>query len=758
MKLSRCWLLLFLSGLISSLISPVAAAEAASTTPYARQGSLALARIELLSTNAVRGGRVEIAAALSATYRNPFDSSEVTLDAAFTAPSGRRYAVPGFFHQEFRRELTNRSERLTAVGEPGWRVRFTPEEAGVYRFELIARDKSGTAKSPPQSFQVGDAPMPGFVRVSAQDPRYFAFDNGQPCFPIGGNVCWSYGSGTFNYDDWFPKFAAAGCNYARLWLSPHWTTFALEQPGKPENGKGLGQFDLANAWRIDYVLDLATRHGLRLMLCIDSYNILREKDGYPQWDATPHNAKNGGPLQRPTEFWTNAVMENLYLDKLRYLVARYGWSPNVFSWEFWNEADITTGYQSGPSRAWHAKMAAALRALDPWRHLITTSFANTTGDKEVDALPGLDYVQTHHYGSPDLVPTLAQAQAQKAAFGKPHVVGEIGADAGGPRAKDDPRGYQIHDPIWISLATGGAGTAQPWWWDNAIAPQNLYGLFTPAAKFTAGIDWPREGFKTVVPRVEWLAKPAPLPRKDLVLKSGPMSWNPSEVNQPRRVKITPAGASGQLPVAGLQHGLGGHRALHNPVTLGFDLSAPARFEVEVGDVSGWGGAKLKVTLDGRVAIEKDFADPDGSTNTRTLRQYTGSYGVDLPSGQHTVVVENTGPDWFMVSYRVRNLLEQTGPPVLAWQLAGSQTALAWLRHEDRSWQALCVTRPIFTPVPEPRLVLGGLAPGSWDAEVWDTWTGAVLRQTTVTASANGEAPVTLPSFEHDLAVKLRRVK
>ena len=751
------WLLLLIA-LLPAFTSPVAAAEPPLATPYTRRGTLALSRIELLSTNAVRGGRVEIAVELSATYRNPFDSSDVSLDAAFVAPSGRRYSVPGFFHQEFRRELKNGAERLTTISEPGWRVRFTPEEAGDYSFELIARDRSGTKKSPPQLFTVSDAPTVGFVRVSAQDPRYFTFDNGQPCFPIGANVCWSYGPGTFNYDDWFPKFAAAGCNYARLWLSPHWTTFALEQPGKPESGKGLGQFDLANAWRLDYVLDLATRHGLRLMLCIDSYNILREKDGYPQWDATPHNAKNGGPLQRTTEFWTNSIMEKLYLDKLRYLVARYGWSPNVFSWEFWNEADITTGYRSGPSRAWHEKMAAALRALDPWRHLITTSFAGTGGDKEVDALPGIDYVQTHHYGSPDLVPTLARAQAQKAAFGKPHVVGEIGADAGGPRAKDDPRGYQIHDPIWISLVTGGAGTAQPWWWDNAIAPKNLYGLFTPAAKLTAGIDWPREGFKTVAPRVEWLAKPASPLRKDLVLKSGPISWNASEFNQPRRVKITSAGASGQLPVAGLQHGLGGHRALHNPVTFEFDLPVPTRFEVEVSDVSGWGGAKLKVTLDGRVVIEKDFADPDGSNDTKTLRQYAGSYGIDLPSGQHTVVVENPGPDWFMASYRVRNLLEQTGPPVLAWELVGRQTALAWMRHEDRSWQALCVTEPNFAPVPESQLVFGGLTPGSWDAEVWDTWTGTVLRQTNVTASAAGEAAVALPSFEHDLAVKLRRAK
>lgn len=726
-------------------------------TPYAKREPLALRSISLLAREVAQFSRGELAVDLSANFDNPFDSSDLALDAVIRSPSGKTMSVPGFLFRDYTRELRNGREVLTPVGEPSWRVRFAPIEAGEHTASVVARDRSGSVTNTLR-FSVLASNATGFVRVSADDRRYFAFDNGQPFFPVGANVCWAYGPGTFNYDEWFARFAAAGCNYARLWLSPHWTTFALEQPGKPEDGKGLGQYDLANAWRIDHVLDLATHHGMRLMLCIDSYNILREKDGYPQWDATPHNAKNGGPLQRPAEFWTNGVMERLYQDKLRYLVARYGWSPHVLSWEFWNEADITTGYRSGPSRDWHAKMTAALRALDPWRHLITTSFASTAGDKEVDALPGLDYIQTHHYGSPDLVPTLARAQAQKLAFGKPHVVGEIGADAGGPRANDDPRGYQIHDPIWISLVTGGAGTAQPWWWDNAIAPKNLYGLFRPAAKFVADIDWPREAFKSTAPVVEWGEKPAPVPRRDLVLCNGPTSWSASEFNQPRRVTVNRDGASGQLPVGGVQHGLGGHRALHNPVTFEFDLPAPTRFEVEVTDVSGWGGAKLQLTLDGKTALEKAFTDPDGSTNTRTLRQYAGRYGLEIPAGRHTVVVENTGADWFMVSYRVRELLEQTKPPVLAWALVGRRTAVAWLRHEDRSWQALCVGKQTFAPVPPLHLTLSGLTPGAWAAEVWDTWTGRVIQQASVTADASGQGRIGVPSIEHDAAVKLRRAE
>jgi hypothetical protein len=726
-------------------------------TPYAQRKSLHIGPLAAPAKGVPLYSRVELAVPLSATYDNPFDPEDIAVDAEIASPGRKRVTVPAFFHRAFTRALEGREERLTPAGEPRWLLRWTPTETGRHYIRVTARDRTGRATSAPIRVNVTRSASPGFIRLSRKDRRYFAFDNGRAYYPVGANVCWAGSRGTHDYDEWFPNYGKAGANYARLWLSPHWTTFALERPGKPEDGRGMGQFDLANAWRIDYVLDLAARNGLYLMLCIDSYNILNpSRQAYGVWADTPHNADNGGPLQQPTDFWTSAEMEQLYRAKLRYLVARYGASPHVLAWEFWNEVDLSQSYDSARTAAWHDRMARHLRALDPWKHLITTSLARTGGDPALDALPSLDYNQSHHYNSPDIAATVAEVGLTKRRYEKPHFFGEIGADAGGPRREEDTEGLQVHDPIWASLATAQSATAQPWWWDNLIAPRNLYGLFTPAARFAVDIDWPSEGMKPISPRLEWRDPPAVFPRADLLLENGPTSWERSEFNQPRTVRVTSEGASGQVPIAGIQHGLQNHRDKHNPVTFEVDLPQSTRFEVEVGDVSGHGGAALKITLDGRTVVEREFADPDGNTRTETLRQYAGRYGVEVPAGKHTVVVENTGPDWFMTSYRFANAVERRSPPLVAWASAGQRTALAWVRVEGRTWRRVVALKEQIPPAPASVVILPGLAPGRWTAEIWDTWTGRVLETQPVSVPASGEVRVILPPMGKDLAVKLRR--
>ena len=61
-----------------------------------------------------------------------------------------------------------------------------------------------------------------------------------------------------------------------------------------------------------------------------------------------------------------------------------------------------SGYDSAAVAAWHQEMGQYLRAVDPWAHLITTSYANTDGDPAVDGLREMDYVQSHNYGSHDM--------------------------------------------------------------------------------------------------------------------------------------------------------------------------------------------------------------------------------------------------------------------------------------------------------------------------------------------------------------------
>ena len=730
---------------------------AGAVSPYAQHATLDIQNVRLSADRVACYERVEMTVALTAAYNNPFDPDDVAVDARITLPGGDAVSVPGFLDRPYRRALTNGQEVVTPCGEPAWRVRFAPVQPGSYSATVTVRDRTGARASAPVRFAAAAGRDPGFVRISRRDRRYFEFDSGQAYFPIGENVCWGGRRGTHDFDDWLPALGRAGGNYARFWLSPCWFTFALERPGKPELGLGMGQFDLANAWRLDYALDLARKSGIRVMLCIDSFNILREKNGYNCWEVSPHNAAKGGPLQRPADFWRSDEMDRLYRNKLRYLVARYGADTAVLAWEFWNEVDIISDYETEPVKQWHARMARYLREIDPCRHLITTSFARSDGDPAVDALPGLDYVQTHHYGSPDIVATLARKQAEKAGYGKPHYVGEIGADAGGARFEDDPEGMQIHDPLWVTLATGGSGLAAPWYWERVHA-SNLYGLFGAAAKFTAHIDWPAEALRPLAPLLEWQAPPDPLPRKDLTLESGPASWQKDDFNRPRTVRIARDGAAGELPLAGIQHGVGGHRDKHNPVTFETDLPWPTRLLVDVGGVSGWGGAALRVEVDGHPVLAQEFPNTNPPEKHDTLNQYNRAYAAEIPAGRHTARVENTGPDWFTSSFRFEQAVESTRPPLFAWAVAGNATAIAWVRCEGRTWRRVCALKERLPPAPPSVLVLPGLAPGEWQAELWDTWSGQAIASQRLTVPASGEARIALPAIEKDLAVKLRRSK
>jgi hypothetical protein len=743
-------------GMMLCLIASAILVRQASDLTYARHEPLAIRSVTLSASSVPEYGMVEIKVDLAATYENPFDPSDIRLDAHLSSPKGERIEIPGFLFQTFTRKLVAENEVLAPASKPDWRFRFSPQELGAYTLTVSATDRSGTKSSTPIKL-VSTAPTtPGFVSVSSRDNRFFAFDDGSAYWPLGPNICWGGNRGTFSYDDWLPKYKDQGVNYSRLWLSPSWATFALEQPGKPAEGKGMGRFDLGNAWRLDYVLDEATRDGIYLMLCIDSYNILRPKDASPWWEKTPHNRDNGGPLRMPADFWTSHNMEKLYQDKLRYLVARYGAYSHTLSWEFWNEVDLTADFDLDTVREWHQRMGEYLHKLDPYNHMVTTSEANTAGWKPIDLLPQLDYFQTHHYG-PDPANEVLNQQSRKGGQGKPHYVGEIGADAGGSRTEDDPTGIQVHDPIWASIACGSSGNAASWWWDTLIPKNDLYSIYGAAHRFIQDVDWPSEDFHQQIPSFAYRVKPSKPERSDLDFANGPTSWQPSDENQPKRIVIRNGAAKGPLPVSGIQHGVTNHRDLHNPVVFDVSLDRPTRFDVTVGDVSGYGGATLQISLDGNPIMTREFADPDGASSGQTLTNYAKKYGVEIPKGNHVITVENIGIDWFMAGYTFKDIVVRTKPAVEGWSVIGNTKVLSWIRLAGRSWR-----KAVFEKMaPSAPAVVGfaGLASGKWRAEIWDTWAGKPISSSTVSVTLSGKARVDLPSIgkEGSLAIKLTKI-
>lgn len=721
-------------------------------TPYTQRMRHEIRAVSPSAKTLPRFDLLEVDVDLTATFDNPFDPADVALEAIVTPPSGEEYVVPGYFDRPFSRREENGEEKLDPAGPPRWRIRLSPKEEGRHRVTVRLRDRDGNAVPKEFDFDSTAARSFGFVRVSPRDRRFFEFSEGKPYYPIGANTAWAGPKGTADYDRWFPAYGAAGANFGRLWLSPAWTTFGLEQTGKPEEGKGMGQFDLANAWRLDHVLNLARDNGMFLMLCIDSYNILRNEDASPYWDKTPHNADNGGPLRLWSDFWEDPQMDRLYKNKLRYLVARYGAMRSVFAWEFWNEVDLTRDFKVAPVRAWHQRMAEELKKLDPYDHPVATSTSNTMGVRDLEQLPELDFFQTHHYGSPDLASTVAIQQSRKA-WGKPHLIGEIGADAAGPRAEEDPMGHQIHDPMWAAMATGVAGGAMPWWWDNLIDPKGLYPLFRSLALFTYEVDFPGEAFLQNKPVFGYANPKGPKPRRDISIVGQPAIWTNHNFNRPRSITVQNGQPDG-TKISEAQHGLRNHPSWHNPILFKLYLDRPTRFEVEVGRVSGYGGATLRIEMDGGRILTRDFADTDPA-KTDDLNQYAGVYGITVPAGYHTVKVENVGADWFMASYRL--LGARSGgdrPPLNGWAIVGNRTALGWVRVEGRTWPRVALFKRPPTASPPSVMRLNGLASGTYSVVLWDTWKGALEKNLSIKVGLDGVARIPLPAIDDDLGVKL----
>jgi hypothetical protein len=443
--------------------------------------------------------RFEASYVPSTTPANPFDPGEIDVRAEFVSPGGTTVEAIGFWFQDYTRALVANRERLTPAGSPSFRVRFTPTRPGRWRWRWVVRAGGTTTPSPYAELRVTPVQARGFLRVSKRDRRQLAFDDGSPYFAVGENTGWYDARGTYAYDDWFGRLSEQGANFGRIWMAS-WA-FGLEWANT-----GLGDYDerLDRAWRLDRILDEAERTGIYVMISLLNHGAFSSFFN-SEWDANPYNAVNGGPLASPAEFFTSVEARKLFERRLRYVVARWGYSTHVHSWELWNEVDLTDGYRSEPVAAWHARMAAVLRALDPNDHLVTTSHAFSE-DARVLQQGGLDYTQLHFYGNLSLPASanlprmvLDRTAARSAATRRPVLVGEIGVDSRGPdetRAVD-PQGIGVHDGLWAGVFSGGIGTGMTWWWDNLIAvePERYYPMFGSVARFIDGIRWDREHFR-----------------------------------------------------------------------------------------------------------------------------------------------------------------------------------------------------------------------------------------------------------------------
>ena len=373
--------------------------------------------------------------------------------------------VPAFWYQEYQRGLSGGYEYLTLNGQPQWRMRFAPSEPGAYAVTLTIRTNSQLYGSPAvTNFTVPVAMPPsgsGYVRIAASK-QYFATGDGQPLRLIGANVCWPQGRGTYDYDDWFPAMQVAGENYARIWMGP-WS-FGIETASN-----SLTHYSLDQAWRLDYVFQLAEQRGIYLEPALDYHGMFEVTPDYwggnNFWPANPYSVTNGGPCVNQNAFFTNFTARVVYQKRLRYLVARYGYSPRLLAWQFFNEIDNVYAYlKPNDVAAWHGVMGGWLHTHDPFGHLVSTSLTGSSDRPEMWTVPELDFAAYHSYAEPGPATRLnAVAQSFLQRYGKPVLIDEFGTDWRGWGRTNDPYLRGFRQGLWGGALGGSVGTSMSWW-------------------------------------------------------------------------------------------------------------------------------------------------------------------------------------------------------------------------------------------------------------------------------------------------------
>ena len=632
-------------------------------------------------------------------------------------------------------------------------MRFTPIKVGVYSYCFRIQRPNETIFSKTFSLKAIASNENGFIRLDPNSHYNFKFDRNGINIPfraLGENVAWAD-----DYEYYFKKLNENGCNFARIWMCPWNLYLEWQEPG-------LGKYNLENAATLDNVFKLAEKYSIYLILCFDYHGIAQKEQGYfneNRWNENPYNSKNGGPCNVAAEIFTNSMAKKLYKNRIRYIVARYSYCANMLAWEFWNEVDLTAGNRIDIV-AWHREMAAYLKQIDPYKHLITTSFS---GDDypEIWKIAEIDFSQSHHYNDPDMAVTLSDA-IRKKNF-KPHVIGEFGIDFRGTTEtrNNDPDNIGFHNGLWAGFFSPTPIIPLTWWWDNIIDSDNLYFHLKAISEFSKDIMSNENLIQSINLDNVIIDSSSPDSKKlsDNFIIFPTKSWSKNTVSQ-FKIKSSGIDKNRDKVPAFL---FGSEKSdLKQPPIFEINYKSSGKFIVHVNNVSTYG--LLKIYLDDSLALEKSLPLDSGEGEWETSAwnkkwkifqgRYNKKYSINVPAGPHSIKVENDGQDWIeIISYTFENcrITDTAIFQILSFQQ--KQNIFLWIRNEDYSWKKVKyygLPQSIdnaFVNIPQ-------LSSGTYLIEWWDTYLGNIFKKDTLNIGINDNPGIKIPECQKDIACKI----
>jgi hypothetical protein len=475
---------------------------------------------------------------------NPFDPEQISVEAVISNGISS-YLVYGFYYKEFIRDPLAIGQPYTGnpvipanwIPQPTayeWRIRFAPPEIGFWNCTISIRLNNSTSFSHSVNnlrFRCIGSANQGWLEKGTNDwyLRYSRTHNS--FFALGQNIAWNdeyafygkypfadvgffnlYVGGYMDVLDWTENLADNGGNMVRFVSRPR--SFDIEWEHLNNYYEGMNR-----AWELDRMFELCEEKNMKIFFCMEFHPKYGVQSDEAVWTMNPYNIELPG-IDHPDDFLTDAMARKKYKAKLRYYMARWGYSTSLGVFQLLSEMNGWL-YEDGnleqnpPAQTdqlnWHNEMLAYVIALTAYRPILTSSsYANEPRNYNHSVFDSqlIDITTYHSYFS--------QRDINKRSFdnfnknildrgthtlwpSKPTVFDEIGLKfPGDPPVPDhnDIDGcsdISYHNELWASAFTGGVGTGFYWWqwFNNDYRAANYIALNI----FFNGIDFENTQFK-----------------------------------------------------------------------------------------------------------------------------------------------------------------------------------------------------------------------------------------------------------------------
>lgn len=468
---------------------------------------------------------------------NPFDPDQVDIRVVFEHDSGK-YTVNAFYFDEYSRDASTIKPVFLHCPDAKWnknatdfhwRVRFAPPYAGKWTATALINAPSVSEKAFGSStlvFEVIQGKADGFLEVGS-DQRHFRFGgSNKSFFMLGQDIAWPDGNrfrggtypaytplvagGFLDIQDWTRNLAANGGNTIRVVNVP-WS-YELEWDN-------IGVYRMDRAWELDQLFSVCEEVGVKMMFCMEhgTYTDLPGDENL-DWNKHPYHRalKN---IVMPEDFLTDSTARATYKKKLRYFLARWGYSQSlgvfqlISEMEHWTLRGKQTNLKDNKSAQrkfldWHNVMLSYAKEQVTYRSLLTsTSYGAAPRDHAINAFSSgyVDVVCPRHcYYTQrnDNVDRFNEVNNdglfEKGIHGmfpnKPALFDELGfgTSVADPNDIDGCNDVTYHNTIWATSFSGTAGAGFYWWrWgNNEYRKQN----FPALAKFYADVDFVKYNF------------------------------------------------------------------------------------------------------------------------------------------------------------------------------------------------------------------------------------------------------------------------